>query len=478
MPGKVPRRREHKKIPDGQGMGDQRRLMPRQAYAAAGAGEYVTGDEQMPEDVRRALGQQGYRMASAAKSDAQAGEGIVSRMAPSLDKLAAHPELKVRAEAVRKDPPLFSKVGEHERLFGGARVMAARELPDVRAKMIAQLDTPYIRQLYASYLRTGLQLITYDPRVTDDDRQAQIIVEAETDRLRRAQLFWVSPDMTRLCLQAAPDMPAFFPGPDDLPAPRGLIYFATPFADYEPWTRVMVDGRQLVSGKYRATAASWGPYDRGGQWKKGGTWFTFYTGGRPAGNLCADGSFTPSDLGRLTEEEWERIEARAPLRLDNEAAVPCDPGDYPAWELPLADAVREPGATASWMHLVLCAFRLMATARAARTEAQPVERAARRRSERAGVAADAARAVNVMDIAAPRRPPRPADEQGTGRVSREYHTRWMVSGHWRNQWYPASEAHRPRWIDSYVKGPEDKPLRVSQTVRVFRSAPQENGGER
>lgn len=47
--------------------------------------------------------------------------------------------------------------------------------------------------------------------------------------------------------------------------------------------------------------------------------------------------------------------------------------------------------------------------------------------------------------------------------------RWLVSGHWRNQWLPSVGAHRLQWIDEYVKGPEDKPLVVKDTVfRVAR----------
>lgn len=40
----------------------------------------------------------------------------------------------------------------------------------------------------------------------------------------------------------------------------------------------------------------------------------------------------------------------------------------------------------------------------------------------------------------------------------EYHHQWMVSGHWRRQWYPARAVHEAIWIDPYIKGPDDKPL--------------------
>lgn len=42
--------------------------------------------------------------------------------------------------------------------------------------------------------------------------------------------------------------------------------------------------------------------------------------------------------------------------------------------------------------------------------------------------------------------------------------RWLVEGHWRQQWYPTEVRHRPIWICAYVKGPEDKPLVIKRRV--------------
>jgi hypothetical protein len=47
---------------------------------------------------------------------------------------------------------------------------------------------------------------------------------------------------------------------------------------------------------------------------------------------------------------------------------------------------------------------------------------------------------------------------------REWTHRWVVRGHWRNQWYPSEGVHRMVWIAPFVKGPEDKPLIVKDTV--------------
>lgn len=70
--------------------------------------------------------------------------------------------------------------------------------------------------------------------------------------------------------------------------------------------------------------------------------------------------------------------------------------------------------------------------------------------------------VRVVTLRAAVRPRR--DDDGEGNV--EWRFRWLVRGHWRNQWYPKAEEHRLIWVMPYVKGPEGKPLR-SPSDRVF-----------
>jgi hypothetical protein len=53
--------------------------------------------------------------------------------------------------------------------------------------------------------------------------------------------------------------------------------------------------------------------------------------------------------------------------------------------------------------------------------------------------------------------------QGEG--ERKYDHRWVVSGHWRKQWYPSEGRHKWRYIAAYVKGPEDAPLVMKEDVR-------------
>jgi hypothetical protein len=72
--------------------------------------------------------------------------------------------------------------------------------------------------------------------------------------------------------------------------------------------------------------------------------------------------------------------------------------------------------------------------------------------------------VTVIDI---RRKYATTGSASSGTSDREYSHRWVVSGFWR--WQPYKDANkewkRKRiWIDSYVKGPADKPLHVTDKV--------------
>lgn len=55
-------------------------------------------------------------------------------------------------------------------------------------------------------------------------------------------------------------------------------------------------------------------------------------------------------------------------------------------------------------------------------------------------------------------------ERAAGEGGRSYSCQWVVRGHWRNQYYATVKAHRPIWIDPYVKGPDEAPLKTSKTI--------------
>lgn len=92
-----------------------------------------------------------------------------------------------------------------------------------------------------------------------------------------------------------------------------------------------------------------------------------------------------------------------------------------------------------------------------RDERRPVDRAERRRRQRSGQPIP--EGIRILDIrsSAPTGAP-----QGSSDV--EWTHRWLVRGHWRDQWYPSQGRHAPRWIRAHVKGPADKPLVARPTV--------------
>lgn len=88
----------------------------------------------------------------------------------------------------------------------------------------------------------------------------------------------------------------------------------------------------------------------------------------------------------------------------------------------------------------------------------PGDRAARKRFQRAiGPVSD----VTVITLR------REASTTPSQETDIEWSHRWLVRGHWRNQWYPSIKQHRKRYVPKYIKGPVDKPLIIKTRVFEF-----------
>lgn len=92
---------------------------------------------------------------------------------------------------------------------------------------------------------------------------------------------------------------------------------------------------------------------------------------------------------------------------------------------------------------------------------QPVSRAVRRRAARAFMA----HRSNVTVIQLRRQRDFLSNNHEPQIV--EWNHRWIVRGHWRNQWHPSLQTHRQRWIFPHIKGPEDQPLLVTDKAVEF-----------
>lgn len=88
------------------------------------------------------------------------------------------------------------------------------------------------------------------------------------------------------------------------------------------------------------------------------------------------------------------------------------------------------------------------------------ERHARKRLEKDGWTHEPL--IRVVELRRKQSRPNHGDEHDAV----DWACQWVVSGHWRQQWYPSVQAYQPRWIMPYVKGPEDKPLKPPR-AKVF-----------
>lgn len=93
-------------------------------------------------------------------------------------------------------------------------------------------------------------------------------------------------------------------------------------------------------------------------------------------------------------------------------------------------------------------------------EVAQASRVIRRQAERTSGAA--VRPIRVIKL---RRTAHSPSEQHNGPDSPvEWSCRWIVSGHWRNQYYRSTGQHNPIYILPYPKGPDTKPLKMPTKV--------------
>ena len=143
------------------------------------------------------------------------------------------------------------------------------------------------------------------------------------------------------------------------------------------------------------------------------------------------------------------------LMIDNEAVIPWYPGEgeRSPFLLPMDTAT-----TWGWARLVFGAFRLGAQRGLCERVSQRTERAERRRTQRAQLPP---RDVTVVRL----RRSHQSEKPGVGEKTKHRY-RYPVRGHWRSQWYPSVEDHRPIWIDQHLRGPEGTELRGGERVTV------------
>lgn len=295
------------------------------------------------------------------------------------------------------------------------------DVPEVRAEIQRWLDGPNAANLWDKALRSGYLDWMFDS-TAKDAMPGSVLRGFEINRLAEADLFHVSADMVELALAAAPSIPGFGLAPEDLPSPTGLMIFERP-----PINVALGDGEVGIK------AVCWSKFPNGDE----AIWGTTY----------ADREEAAPILSEITKYRQPWREPKLIYSHGGEFTWSLGSENGLSFESGHFMATFGPFLKATWI--------LMQQPIAKATDVE-LYRAARRRLERAG---QEPKPVRVIDLRRPQHAGEAASES-----DREYHHRWIVRGHWRQQWYPSREVHRPVWIAPHIKGPDDKPLLGGEKV--------------
>ncbi|MGQ0844338.1 MAG: hypothetical protein ACT4QF_09390 [Sporichthyaceae bacterium] len=295
------------------------------------------------------------------------------------------------------------------------------DLPELRAEMAQWAESQDAAEHWAKVHRD------FDPEGTHAKARGM-----PAQDLRRAELFFVEPDMTTLAAHAAKSLPDLTLYPQDLPTPCGVMYSPEPL---------------FVAGITRIHGAAWAPcrIRSGGEMTdaagrtvaRQAIWLAYLVDRDQHLERIADPAARARDRARLP-----RLHHLSPVGI-----WICNDPDADA-----LDATHARGYDTNPTQVIKAAWVLMQQEGLARETEIGLDRATRKRLERAGVDETETR-VRVIAL---RRPSKPAAEAGTS--ERDYHHQWIVRGHWRNQPYKTQGIVRPIWIAPHIKGPEGAPL--------------------
>ena len=396
--------------------------------------------------------------------------------------------LQVRpGEAARVMRAAYERGGRQAAFRGAPPVVGPKDLPALRLWLREQWEP-------GRPFANATEKMTVDPsRATLVDAAAEAIQEMgakyvgrktsewERTTLRHASLWWVAEPMCALLEAAARTVP------DDLRVAdvplldgAGLVVFARPLT-----------GHSVETGDdIRLDAMAW----------NAATTLPAIFSERPeplmdpAGVPCLsmaffsrldfDGDLSPEDLvvappPLMEEALMGGLIGYAPvpdderkvwkLTLHGDFWLPLGRSDWPLADR-LGDThllVRGEDAQASFAEdrrLIAALWTLLAQEGIATVRTETPARPVVRRVQRAGLPRSAAdvRVVRLRELAHAERA-----SEGPG-VPRDWSHRWVVSGHWRNARVgPGRSERRLVWVNPYVKGPDDKPLRQPATVKAW-----------
>lgn len=282
------------------------------------------------------------------------------------------------------------------------------------------------------------------------------LAEMENAKLDRARTYWVTSDMQTLIRHAAESMPAQPLELGDLPSPCGFLWFED--------VMEMTDARgQPISWR----AVAWMPARSRGE---GAVHLSFYT------DLLdhAPEEFKPRTmstgyhLGEIDRMGW-LAEGGPRLLLLHECgwAFGRDyEGLHASVDASLDEETQE-RIVDEWefwtRRFVAATWTLVQQKVAARTPEHIPKTELRPAIQALSVPPE----IIFVDLRRVVRPKRAHDPDAPP-SDVEWNHRWIVDGHWRNQYLPGTGTHRLQWINAFVKGPEDRPLVEKDRVHRVR----------
>lgn len=325
--------------------------------------------------------------------------------------------------------------------------MRPQDMPELRAEALLWQDrhadrmlkqwTPAADDHMEGISNAGWALIPGLTSSPSRDAVTRLLWRSEIEALGSADLFYVSGEMLELARSAARALPSFKVQPEDIPSPAGLMLFD---CDGGFDAGIRYDDGVSSAG---IQAVSWNTL----------TWAT-ETGGVRLTPYVEQHHFADAmasmDDGQRAAENIRRFGPR--LVCLPSASLNAPFGER-GWE-----KLPDESAAAAILPVMLSAWLLMKQELALVSEVAP-DRAARKRLRRVG---QEPKPVRVIEL----RRPKSSGEPGDGESN--YHHQWIVRGHWRQQWHPKREVHRPVWIAPHIKGPEGAPLIGGEKVYAWK----------
>jgi hypothetical protein len=325
-----------------------------------------------------------------------------------------------------------------------------RQLPTLREHLADYLQSEPAHLLTTAALRAGRGTIRPD---TGPELGAALLLADEWQRLRQAQLFYVTADITTLIRQAAPSLKDEWGiQPHDIPVQTGFMVFAEPMAEYIRDDGVRIDIVAVSWGETALLSSS-----------TGGLWVTFWS----ASDFAGLRRLARAAGANSREADVVARSQAAELTWDNEVYMPWGAGrpevPDPGAGVRAVDPQRTAAAktTLDWLQTVHAAWIFCTPNTLAETTEEHLPRTQRVRAERAGHNATPVRVVSVSRKRV-RSSTNPGEPSG-----RTVSVRFPVAPFIRNQPYgPGRQLRRLTPIAGHWRGPADAPVRISKTVNL------------